>query len=440
MNHVWINDREKINAAIMNYIMELALWKTVGQKDVLYWSNYSAAEKLAKCVMQRMILEPTDYNKFHTTMKYRLCFKNGILDFKAKRFYTWKEIDFECYPVVQIPVEYESGNPRIMATIVDKVLEPLFGKELPLALKYLSRSIAGCTEDKNFATYLGNRGCGKGVLFELLGAFGDYVGAFPIMNILCERNKKGNETSRDLYWLMEFEFMRLAVSQEIPEEGVNMKLKNELVKKICSGGDTQTARRNYDKRDTQFKVETSLFLMGNDPVQMEGDVLEHHIGFGSAVQFKSQEFIDKIREEHGELAVKKYQDEDNSKEFLDKIREEHGELAVRKYRVADNTIKDMCATPEWRMAFIQLIFNAFEDKPISVECAVSVANPVMDRFYKKFSITKDKNDIVVGTDLEYLGRKIGAELKAIGIEVKECSIKTSPYYRKTCYYGIKQIA
>lgn len=413
LNNIWINDREKINAAIMNYIMELALWKTVGQKEVLYWSNYSAAEKLAKCVMQRMILEPTDYNKFHTTMKYRLCFRNGILDFKTKRFYTWKEVDFECYPVVQIPVEYEPGDKGIMLEICRKVLEPLFGEQMTLALKYLARSIAGCTEDKNFATYLGNRGCGKGVLFELLGAFGDYVGAFPIMNILCERNKKGNETSRDLYWLMEFEFMRLAVSQEIPEEGVNMKLKNELVKKICSGGDTQTARRNYDKRDTQFKVETSLFLMGNDPVQMEGDVLEHHIGFGSAVQFKSQEFIDKVREEQGELAAK-------------------------KYRVADNTIKDMCATEEWRMAFIQLVFNAFEDKPISVECAVNVANPVMDKFYQEFTITNDDADVLVGADLEHLGRKIGAELKAIGIKVKLMKEKTSQFYNKTCYYGIKQ--
>jgi hypothetical protein len=423
LNNVWINDREKINASIMNYIMELSLWKTVGQKEILYWSNYSSAEKLAKCVMQRIILEPTDYNKFHTTMKYRLCFKNGILDFKKKQFYTWKEIDFECYPVVQIPVDYEIGNPRIMTTIVDKVLEPLFGEQLSLALKYLARSIAGCTEDKNFATYLGNRGCGKGVLFELLGAFGDYVGAFPIMNILCDRNKKGNETSRDLYWLMEFEFMRLAVSQEIPDEGVNMKLKNELVKKVCSGGDTQTARRNYDKRDTQFKVETSLFLMGNDPVKMEGDVLEHHIGFGSAIQFKSQEFIDKVIEELGADATPKQK-----------------EIAVMKYRVADSTIKDLCASPEWRMAFIQLVFNAFEDKPISVECSVSVANPIMDRFYQEFIITTDENDVVVGTDLEHLGRKIGAELKAIGIKVKKCENKeNTQYYKKMCYHCIKHI-
>lgn len=412
LNNIWINDSQKINSALMTYIMEMPLWKPVGTKEVLYWSNYSAAEKLAKCVMQRMILEPTDYNKFHTTMKYRICFKNGILDFKARRFYTWKEIDFECYPVVQIPTDYEQGDKGIMLEICRKVLEPLFGEQMSLALKYLARSIAGCTEDKNFATYLGNRGCGKGVLFELLGAFGDYVGAFPIANILCERKGKGNETSRDLYWLMEFEFMRLAVSQEIPEECVNMKLKNELVKKICSGGDTQTARRNYDKRDTQFKVETSLFLMGNDPVQMEGDVLEHHIGFGSAVQFKPQEFIDRVREEHGELAV-------------------------MKYRVADPNIKDMCALEEWRMAFIQLIFNAFEDKPICVDVAVNVANPIMTKFYEEFVITNDENDVIVGSDLEHLGRKIGAELKAIGINVKKCETKTSPHYKKMCYYGIK---
>jgi hypothetical protein len=414
MDNVWINDKETINSALMTYIMDLPLWKPIGNtKETLYWANFPAAEKLAKCVLQKMILEPTDYNKFHTTMKYRLCFKNGIFDIKEKKFYTWNEVDFECYPVIQIPYYYKKGDPTIGQEIFRKVLEPLFGEQLHLAMKYLARSLAGCTEDKNFATYLGNRNCGKGVLYELLGAFGDYVGAFPIANIMCERKGKGNETSRDLYWLMEFEFMRLAVSQEVPKECVNMKLKNELVKKICSGGDTQTARRNYDKRDTHFKVETSLFLMGNDPVQMEGDVLEQHIGFCSAIQFKPQEFIDTVIEEQGELASK-------------------------KYRVADMTIKDLCVTPAWRDAFIQLIVDAFEDKPICVECSVSIANPIMTKFYEVFEITNDENDVIVGSDLEQFGRKIGSELKAIGVKTKKCEIKSSPYHNKICYYGIKR--
>jgi hypothetical protein len=281
-----------------------------------------------------------------------------------------------------------------------------------MAMLYLSRSLAGCTEDKNFATYLGNRNCGKGVLFELLKGFGDYVGAFPVKNILCERNGKGAETARDLYWLMEFEFMRLAVSQEVPPEFTGMKLKTEAVKKICSGGDTQTARRNYDKRDTHFQVETSLFLMGNDPIQMDGDVLEHHLFFESAIQFKNQAFIDRVREEQGELAT-------------------------RKYRIADMTIKGKCASQAWRLAFIQLMLESFKDKTVTVETEIVVSNPVINAFYEDWIVTGEKDDVVLGAELEYLGKKLKAELKLIGVEYKKCGIRGN-LKNKWVYAGLKR--
>ena len=414
-DNVWICDKEKIQSALQTFIMGTKIFKPNGLlKEVLYWANFSAAEKLVKCVLQRVSLNTTDYTKFHTTTKHRFCFLDGVLDFKTKRFYTWAEIDFEYFPVVQIPMMFGDFEPSrsIMKEIMDKVLEPLFGDGLPMAMLYLSRSLAGCTEDKNFATYLGNRNCGKGVLFELLKGFGDYVGAFPVKNILCERNGKGAETARDLYWLMEFEFMRLAVSQEVPPEFTGMKLKTEAVKKICSGGDTQTARRNYDKRDTHFQVETSLFLMGNDPIQMDGDVLEHHLFFESAIQFKNQAFIDRVREEQGELAT-------------------------RKYRIADMTIKGKCASQAWRLAFIQLMLESFKDKTITVETEIVVSNPVINAFYEDWIVTGEKDDVVLGAELEYLGKKLKAELKLIGVEYKKCGIR-GDLKNKWVYAGLKR--
>ena len=354
--HVWISDKEKIHHAVMRFIMEAPIFKPLGNdKEILHWANYSSAEKLTKGVLGQISLDQTDYTKFHTTTKHKFCFLNGVLDFKEDRFYTWDQVDFEYYPVVQIPMDYGPANADIMKDIKTKVLEPLFGDKMDLALKFLSRSLAGCTEDKNFATYIGNRNCGKGVLYELLQAFGDYVGPFSVKNILCDRKGHGAETSRDNYWLMEFEFMRLAVSQEIPPECVGMKLKSEAIKRICSGGDTQIARRNYDRRDTKFQIETALLSMGNESINMEGDVLEHHLGFESAIQFKDQAFIDKVREELGDLAT-------------------------CKYRVADSMIKQLCASSEWRLAFIHLMRESFTHTQITVECEVEVSNPMMEAF------------------------------------------------------------
>ena len=409
--NIWISDKDKIQSALQTYIMGLQIFKPIDKKEILYWANFSAAEKLVKCVLQRVSLTSTDYSIFHTTTKHRICFIDGCLDFKAKRFYTWDQIDFEYYPVVQVQMEFNEPCRDAMSDIVTKVLEPLFGEQLPLALRYLSRSIAGCIEDKNFATYLGNRNCGKGALFTLMKAFGDYVGAFPLKNILCERNGKGGETARDLYWLMEFEFMRIAISQEIPEELVGMKLKSETVKKICSGGDTQIARRNYDKRDTHFEVEASLLMMGNHPIGMDGDVLEHHLGFGSAVQYKTQDFIDQVRAEHGDLAVK-------------------------KYRVADPNIKEKCSSLKWRLAFIHLLYESFTEEQITVETEVNVSNPLLAQFNEGWIITGDKEDIVLASDMDYLGKKWKAELKMMGVEHKK-SFKAE-FRNKWVFIGIRR--
>jgi len=397
----------------MRFIMEAPIFKPLGNdKEILHWANYSSAEKLTKGVLGQISLDQTDYTKFHTTTKHKFCFLNGVLDFKEDRFYTWDQVDFEYYPVVQIPMDYGPANADIMKDIKTKVLEPLFGDKMDLALKFLSRSLAGCTEDKNFATYIGNRNCGKGVLYELLQAFGDYVGPFSVKNILCDRKGHGAETSRDNYWLMEFEFMRLAVSQEIPPECVGMKLKSEAIKRICSGGDTQIARRNYDRRDTKFQIETALLSMGNESINMEGDVLEHHLGFESAIQFKDQAFIDKVREELGDLAT-------------------------CKYRVADSMIKQLCASSEWRLAFIHLMRESFTHTQITVECEVEVSNPMMEAFNADWTITLDPKDMIPCTDFSSLGKKLVPELALMGVKKVKCEIRKSEYYKKWVFIGVK---
>jgi hypothetical protein len=47
-------------------------------------------------------------------------------------------------------------------------LKHLFNTKYDTAMRFLARGVAGCVEDKSWATYMGNRNCGKGV-FEVLG-------------------------------------------------------------------------------------------------------------------------------------------------------------------------------------------------------------------------------------------------------------------------------
>lgn len=417
--NVWINDQDHIQAFIINMIMSAPIFKENGDKTVQAWANYSSATNVFKTVRGLLELENQKTDKFHTTTLYRLCFLDGVLDFKQKRFYLWEDVDFEYYSVVQIPMEYNDyllkHDEKVVLNIKQKILEPLFGDKMELALKYLARAFAGCIQDKNFATYLANRNCGKGVLFELLSAFGDYMKPFVVANIMCGRNTQREDTSRMLYWLMDFEFVRLGLGQETPKPTEGLKIRSDLIKKICSGGDRQTARRNYDRKDTTFLIDLSLFLAGNDALIMEGDVAEHHLSFGSSITFMTQDKIDSAKEE--------------------KI----NELVLSTFRVADPTIKDKAKTVEYHKAMIYIIFEAFKDEVISVIQQDDDREKTLgELILEEYEITNNADDKVLGSELKSkFGKKTEDTLKEFGIKLTKDKSRDE-FRDKMIFKGMKK--
>jgi hypothetical protein len=410
VNNIWLHDSELIYNSILTFIMASPLYKPDAKGNpVSYWSNVSSAKKLVEAVLAKSSLDKIDNAMFHTTTKYRLCFKNGVLDFRTKKFYTWDKVDFDYYSVVQIPYDYSVAEPKYIKKLTDDILEPLFNENLQLALRYLARSVAGCIDDKNFATYQGSRDCGKGVFNKVLKlALGDYVKNFPIMNLLCVRNSNNNEKSVDLFWLLELEFARLAVSHEIPEEGLGKKIKKDLIKKICSGGDTQQARRNFDRRDTEFTVDCSLLMMGNASIPMDGDILEHHVELKSAVSFKSADYIAQVKEQQGELCA-------------------------MKYRIGNPNIKSEVDSPDYALAMIQILLDSYTDTPVVVHHEIAVEDSIIQSFLKDWDIISDKNVTVRASELSYLGGNIKSELAMIGVVCKKHK-KNDENRDKLCYY------
>lgn len=407
--HKWICDSETIRNALITYILNAP----IRNKDTICrWQNFCNAEKVYKAICCSMTESPFDSSLFHTTTKYRVAFENGVLDFQQKRFYTWEEIDFPYFTTVVLPYPYVRTTEY--SFLVDKVLEPIFNDKTELALKYLARSIAGCIEDKNFATYMGNRNCGKGALFALLQSFGAYVSAFNIQCILDQ--KSSNEiTARDYYWLLELEFVRLAVSQEIPQQAT---LRPELIKKICSGGDDIVARRNYDRRDTTFNLDCSFFILGNEEVICPRDVTEHALRFEGSTQFITS------------LQWEAYLESGMS------------DVAMQRFRIGDPEIKSKCVSREWHLAFVNLLLDTFTDEPIKINvCDIEDSDiqvSPMDTLQEKFEITHDKNHFVLGDDVHnFTSRKIKAELKMIGIKYIKCK-QRNEFRDKWTYVGLRK--
>jgi hypothetical protein len=194
---------------------------------------------------------------------------------------------------------FNNPDRNTIKTVKESIFDNMYGEKTNKALHFLSRGIAGHFEDKNWVEYIGNRNCGKGVQYDILyNAFEDYVSTFELGNMLYNRNIAGSENvdcSKKLYWLMDLEFVRLAISQETPDHSSGLKVNSKMLKKIAGGGDEIVARKNYDRFDTHFNIDTTFAIFGNNSLVVEGnDCLEHRIEFSSVNQFKTQEEIDYV--------------------------------------------------------------------------------------------------------------------------------------------------
>lgn len=429
--NIWTNDIILIENMLTTFIMENSPLRMTMFGLKTGYTNLSSVKPVIKTIFAYISQaeDPTLYNKFHSTTKGRIAFKDGVLCSLTNKFYLWSEINFEYYTTICINREFNNYllNPdfALMEQIKSTIFEPLFGKDCELALKFISRALMGHTEDKNWATYVGNRNCGKGVIYELMKhACESYVGSFKIDNILVQREGNGKETAKDLYWLMELEFMRLAISQETPSDSDKYKISGALLKKIASGGDTQIARRNYDRKDTHFVTDATLFSFGNNDLECSTtDCNEHRFQFKSIIQFKKEEQINEL---------KKF---DLPQDIID----DH-------FGIIDFNLKQNCQSVEWSNAFILLIMRYYKSQPL---CVVQVSNidnegemPLICKIFEKYEITKDVKDIILSSEIESElksdKKKLTLELEALGVTKKKYKGGNKECRDKVCYFGIKK--
>jgi len=350
-SNVWTNDQNYIECWLITYYMTCDLYHTTEKgKYKAYSKNVAGAKHLVKALTSYIItkhLEEEDlYGLFHSTTTNRLCFLDGMLDFEKRKFYTWEDIQTEgiqYFTCVQIKrnfkQHFDNPNEEIITKIKDKILGELFReKDLDTALKYLARQIAGCVEDKQWSLYLGERNCGKGV-FEALfkHSLQDYYQTFSTENLITR--KANYDAERELIWTMNFQFARLAVSQEAD---VKAQLKKEyngvLLKRICSGGDPIKARR-LNENPVEFNVQTGIMIMANDcPAFDPKDTYTMCHQFNNNVQFKTQAEIDQ--------------------ETADGV---HPNI-LATYRLADADLKTNVKTDEYADALIMLLYKNWQDK------------------------------------------------------------------------------
>jgi len=428
--HIWTNNKTLIDLTLLNFILKKQYYTINEKGNAKPYSQFvNHAENIRKALYSKIMTENNrdeNYEKFHSTTKGRICFLDGVLDFIEKRFYTWDEIHFEYYSTVQIKRNYqeyfENPNKEDINNVKEKIYDIAFGNKVNDALHFLSRGIAGHCEDKNFSVYIGNRDCGKGVIYDSLTcAFENYVKSWDLSNIQYQRETHQQETSRDLYWLIDLQFVRLAISQEIPAVEKNMKTCSKKFKKMTGGGDEHIARRNFDRVDTHFKIDTTFLMMGNNEMLADKqDLFEHCVEFHSVIQFKSQKQIDAM------------------------IEDKEDEQILQIYKVGDPNIKERCKTDEWKNAMIYLLYEHYQDKPVStfkkIEDSDDTEKSLRKRILENFIITGKKEDYMTCEQVHSIlldsKQKVKIELESLNVFKKQ---QTSGEDRKKqCFFGLKR--
>ena len=189
---------------------------------------------------------------------YLLGFKNGVIDFKEKRFrqgypedYITKSTKIDYVPKEKIK-NYETKKKEIEHYM--KTLFPI--EELRNYMwDHLASTLIGINHDQTFNIYTGSGSNGKSILVTLMEEIlGDYKGEVPLQLITDKRSMIGRATPE----VAQLVGIRYAVIQE-PSKGDSI---NEGPLKEITGGDKLTARALY-KNSFSFQPQFNLVVCTN---------------------------------------------------------------------------------------------------------------------------------------------------------------------------------
>lgn len=436
--NIWVADRALIDDHVLHYIMKSNIYLGMNEKTnkpIAFTQNVTKARKVQDALYSKIRVLNDDealYEKFHSTTRGKLVFEDGVLDLQAKTFTLWTDIPSgTIFATTKINYSYAEffQNPDMEAVndVKQKIFDVAYGDKTETALKFLARAIGGNYGDKRWASYMGNRNSGKGVEYDLLAnAFGSYVSAFELGNLMYCRKTTGTDSidSKKMYWLMDLEFVRLAISQEVPDSSTGLKVNGTLFKKLAGGGDTIVARRNFDRFDTHFTLDTTFYIKGNNTLECDGaDCDETRLEFESVTQFKTKDEIDAMTKEVGE--GKRLEEE------------------MRRYHVADPTIKDKCKTDNWKMATVHLLMTYYLPTAVEIKRKVDTeVNTLIGALRDRFVFTYVESDKLLCSDVyalmkEFDRGKVKLELSQFNIHSKKEKGR-GEYRDKLCFLGIKQ--
>ena len=356
INDVWTENEKVIKRELMKRIgnMNIFMGDDYGIKP------YSTMKKGANDMLA--FVEPKEDNDFvdklWTSNLYKLCFKNGVYDFKQGKLVKY---DSDTNTTIKINRDLKEPSKEVIEQVYQRILNPIFNNDKKLMdcwLNFIARGLAGHIEDKNWGVGMGERDCGKGVLVGLLeNCFGDYCRSTNSENFLFKKGQ--SDSAKAFSWLVPFEFRRLILTNEITIDAQGKyRINGNVLKKLSSGGDKIEARVNF-KDEVNFKIQARPCMFCNDLPPIEpADAKETAYMFRYPSKFLNPD-DDRLGkpimrpityEENGEV---KYELDENGEKKM---------VNVCNFYLKDDSIKSWCQEEEVLNAFIYIIFQQYGEK------------------------------------------------------------------------------
>ena len=316
-NNVLRTDEKIIKNIICRLIKDGDLWiKCMGS-----YTHISFTINWVTDTYKWILFDVMENNKFLDDVwdntLHKVCFKNGYYDFRKQKFV--KEYKDLTTPIVIERDLNLKSNTKVRSKIFKKVLFPIFDvkeidddnfKLMEYFLHKFARVISGHIEDKNWFKFEGLRDSGKGVFSDLLkNSFGKYIQYTLASNFIT---KSGDEDAKSLSWMLDLQFARLAITQEI-KLSKNTTMDGNKIKGLCSGGDYFSARKNF-KDEVEFRVQVALMVCCNDfPTVAPSDALQKCINFNMP-----SKFVDNLEDDKEYSNYSYYKKDGEIKEYIKK--------------------------------------------------------------------------------------------------------------------------
>lgn len=196
---------------------------------------------------------------------YLLCFNNGVVDFKEKRYRRGVPEDYlsKCTNIDYIPLDFARDAQTISE--IKTFMAQLFPvKELhDYMWDHLASTMIGTAGNQTFNMYIGHGQNGKSVLVSLMEmVLGEYKGDVPLSLLTDRRTKIGGLAPE----LVALKGVRYAVMQE-PQKGD--RINEGVMKQLTSGVDPIQARAPYMTNVLTFVPQFKLAVCSNEFMEIK---------------------------------------------------------------------------------------------------------------------------------------------------------------------------